>query len=92
MEHLEKEVASLKQRNPTNVEPVVESSQSSSQSSSLSDAVNEALDIERRKMNLVITGIPPICDDVSDVDLWQAVFEDPVLIITGTVSINNASV
>ena len=32
IKHLEKEVASLKQRNPTTVESVVESSQSSSQS------------------------------------------------------------
>ena len=70
----------------------MESSQSSSQSSSLSDAVNEALDTERRKMNLVISGMPQIRDGVSDVDLLQALLEVPVIIIIGTVSINNVSV
>ena len=90
IENLEKEVASLKQRNPShenNTENVL-SSQSSSQNSSVSDAVNEALDIERRKFNLVISGMP-VRDDISDVELVQSLLEDPVLDVTGTVHIND---
>ena len=93
IENLEKEVASLKQRNTQNLESV-ESSQtsnqtsSSSQNASLSEAVNEALDIERRKYNLVISGMP-ICDNKSDIDLVQSLLEDPILDVTGTVYVNN---
>ena len=89
IENFEKEVASLKQRNisdPDNVES--SHTKNSSQNSSLSDAINEALDIERRKYNLVISGMP-ICDNTSDLDLLQSLLEDPVLDITGNVNINN---
>ena len=86
---MKKEVASLKQRNisdPGNLES--SHTKNPSQNSPLSDAINEALDIERRKNNLVISGFP-ICDNTSDLDLLKSLFEDPVLDITGNVNINN---
>ena len=89
IENLEKEVASLKQSNisdPGNVES--SHIKNPSQNSSLSDAISEALDIERRKSNLVISGMP-ICDNTYDLDLLQSLLEDPVLDITGNVNINN---
>ena len=86
IENLEKEVASLKQSNIS--DPGSVESQNPSQNSSLSDAVNEALDIERRKYNLVISGMP-ICNNTSDLDLLQSLLEDPVLDIMGNVNINN---
>ena len=57
IENLEKEVASLKQRN-SQQQDVSSQIQSSTQNVSVSDAVNEALDIERRKFNLVINEMP----------------------------------
>ena len=50
--------------------------------------MNEALDIERRKFNLVINGMP-VLNDTSDVDLVKSLLEDPVLEVTGTVHVNN---
>ena len=60
IEILEKEVASLKQSNIS--DPGSVESKNPSQNSSLSDAINEAIDIERHKYNLVISGMP-ICNN-----------------------------
>ena len=89
IDNLEKEVASLKQNDPlSSVSSSEVSSQISSQSSHLSEAINEALDIKRRKMNLVISGMP-ISEELHDVALVQKLLEDHVLDITGTVSVCN---
>lgn len=54
----------------------------------VTDAVNEALDVERRKLNLTISGLQP-SETKSDGELIQELFEDPSLNVTGTVVVSN---
>lgn len=90
IEKLELEVESLKQANSAHsvVSSSAELGVGSRQNSVLSEAVNEALDIERRKMNLIVSGIP-VSNEKSDTELLHALLEDPVLDISGTISVCN---
>ena len=50
-----------------------------SQSFHLSKAINETLDVNRRKKNLIDSGIMPISQEFLDVTLVKELLEDPVL-------------
>jgi len=92
IDNLEKEVVSLKQKNNSvnsdqSAEPTSSQTNPSSHSH-ISEAVNEALDIERRKLNLVVSGIPQ-SSEKSDAKLVHELIEDPALGITGTVFVRD---
>ena len=90
IEKLELEVESLKQANSAHsvVSSSAELGVGSRQNSVLSEAVNEALDIEHRKMNLIVSGIP-VSNEKSDTELLHALLEDPIFDISGTISVCN---
>lgn len=88
IETLEKEVASLKEMNTNKSQPVESSHTVGSGHTSVSEAVNEAIDIERRKLNLVVSGITQ-SEQMSDAVKLQNLLEDPILKISGTVLVQN---
>ena len=70
-------LASLEQRNLSKrAASSAVSIQSSCQSSTLSEDINKSLDIERRKMNHVSSGMPK-SDEVFDAKLVNNLIEDP---------------
>ena len=92
IDNLEKEVASLKQKNTSDNSELSDASRSSHtvtpSATPISEAVNEAIDIERRKLNLVVSGMPQ-SGEKSDAELVHELLEDPALQITGTVFVRD---
>lgn len=89
LEKLEEQVSQMKHMPPPQVGACASSDGPQPEVKNvLSEAVSEMLDIDRRKLNLVITGMPS-GDDKTDAERIQELMEDPALEVTDDLNITD---